>query len=127
MVKKELVTYLKSQNEIWNAFDEEELSSTILPPVIKEKISNSYYFRRSGDIQYFYKPQYIEGGTDGTEHGSWYPYDSHIPCLFYGWGVKPGKTNRETYMTDIAPTIAAMLQIQMPSGCVGKVITEVIK
>ena len=127
LVKKELVTYLKSQNEIWNAFDEEELSSTILPPVIKEKILNSYYFRRSGDIQYFYKPQYIEGGADGTEHGTWYPYDTHIPCLFYGWGVKPGKTNRETYMTDIAPTIAAMLQIQMPNGCVGKVITEVIK
>ena len=127
LVKKELVTYLKSQNEIWNAFDAEELSSTILPPVIKEKIANSYYFRRSGDIQYFYKPQYLEGREDGTEHGTWYAYDSHIPLVWFGWKVKRGKLNRETYMTDIAPTIAAMLQIQMPNGCVGKVITEVIK
>jgi hypothetical protein len=30
-------------------------------------------------------------------------------------------------MTDIAATVAAMLQIQMPNGCVGKVIEEVIK
>jgi len=126
-VKNALVTYLKGQPEIWNAFDEEELATTTLPPVVKEKISNSYYFRRSGDIQYFYKPQYIEGITEGVEHGAWYPYDSHIPCVFFGWGVRPGKTNRETYMTDIAPTIAAMLKIQMPSGCVGKVITEVVK
>ncbi len=126
-IKKEFIDYLKRQNEVLNAFDEEELATTILPAVVKEKFMNSYYFRRSGDIQYFYKPQYIEGGADGTEHGAWYPYDSHIPCVFYGWGVKPGKTNRETYMTDIAPTIAAMLQIQMPSGCVGKVITELIK
>lgn len=126
-VKKVLIAYLKKQPEIWNAFDEEDMATTILPPVVKEKLMNSYYFRRSGDIQYFYKPQYIEGGADGTEHGAWYTYDSHIPSVFFGWGVKPGKTNRETYMTDIAPTIAAMLKIQMPSGCVGKVVTEAIK
>lgn len=126
-VKKELVTYLKTQPEIWNAFDEEDLMTTILPPVVKDKIANSYYFRRSGDIQYFYKPQYIEGGADGTEHGAWYPYDSHIPLVWFGWNIKPGKLNRETYMTDIAPTIAAMLQVQMPGGCVGKVITEVMR
>lgn len=126
-IKKEFIAYLKRQNEVLNAFDEEELATTILPAVVKEKFMNSYYFRRSGDIQYFYKPQYIEGVSDGTEHGAWYPYDSHIPCVFFGWGVKPGKTNRETSMTDIAPTIAAMLQIQMPNGCVGKVITEVVK
>ena len=126
-VKKELVNFLKTQSEIWNAFDEEDLLITVLPTVVKKKISNSYYFRRSGDIQYFYKPQYVEGPSDGVEHGAWYPYDSHIPCVFFGWGVKPGKTNRETSMTDIAPTIAAMLKIQMPSGCIGKVITELVK
>ena len=103
------------------------LATTLLPPVVKEKLLNSYYFRRSGDIQYFYKPQYIEGVTAGTEHGAWYPYDSHIPLVWFGWNVRPGKLNRETYMTDIAPTIAAMLRIQMPNGCVGKVITEVVK
>lgn len=126
-VKKEIVNYLKTLPEIWNAFDEEDLNSTILPPVLKNMIANSYYYRRSGDIQYFYKPQYIEGPADGVEHGSWYPYDTHIPCVFFGWGVKPGKTYRETYMTDIAPTIAAILKIQMPNGCIGKVITEVMK
>lgn len=127
MVKKELVTYLKTMTEVWNAYDEEELETTILPTVVKEKLSNSYYFRRSGDIQYFYKPQYIEGAAGGTDHGAWYPYDSHIPLVWFGWNIKPGKTNREVYMTDIAPTLAAMLQVQMPNGCVGKVITELIK
>jgi hypothetical protein len=47
--------------------------------------------------------------------------------LWYGWGIKAGKTNRETYMTDIAPTLAALLHIQMPSGTIGKVISEVMK
>ncbi|MBP6431545.1 MAG: alkaline phosphatase family protein [Ferruginibacter sp.] len=126
-IKKEIVAYLKTIPEVWNAFDKDDFSKTILPSVIKERLSNSYYFRRSGDVQYFYKPQYTDYTKDGLEHGAWYPYDAHIPCLFYGWGVKPGKIHRETYMTDIAPTIAAILKIQMPNGCVGKVIEEVVK
>lgn len=127
LLKKFIVDNLKMIPEVWNAYDVDDFAQVILPPVVREKISNSYYFRRSGDIQYFYKPQYTDYTDTGIEHGAWYPYDSHIPCVFFGWGVKPGKTNRETYMTDIAPTIAAMLHIQMPSGCVGKVITELVK
>jgi hypothetical protein len=126
-IKKIIVDYLKTIPEVWNAFDMDDLSQITLPAVIKERLGNSYYFRRSGDVQYFYKPQYTDFTDQGLEHGTWYPYDAHIPCVFFGWGVKPGKTNRETYITDIAPTIAAMLQIQMPNGCVGKVIRELIK
>ncbi|MFM2358065.1 MAG: hypothetical protein RLY16_57, partial [Bacteroidota bacterium] len=69
---------------------------------------------------------YFDGGSKGTTHGLWNPYDAHIPLVFFGNGIKKGSTNRETYMTDISATVAALLHIQMPSGCVGKVITEVI-
>ncbi|MGE5106728.1 MAG: alkaline phosphatase PafA [Sphingobacteriales bacterium] len=126
-VKAFLVDYLKSLNEVWNAYDVDDFSTISMPSKIKERLANSYYFRRSGDIQFFYKPQYTDYTTTGLEHGAWYPYDSHIPLLFYGWNIKPGKLNREVYMTDIAPTISAMLKIQMPNGCIGKVIEEVMK
>jgi hypothetical protein len=89
--------------------------------------SNGYYRTRCGDIQIILKPGYVGGDGTGTSHGAWNPYDSHIPLLWYGWGIKHGKTNRETYMTDIAPTLAAILRIQMPSGCIGHVIEEVMK
>ena len=88
---------------------------------------NGYFPQRSGDIQFVLKPGYVDGNGKGTTHGLWNPYDAHIPLLWYGWGIKQGKTNRETYMTDIAPTVSALLHIQMPSGCVGKVIEEVMK
>ena len=49
-----------------------------------------------------------------------------FPC--YGMaGASGRKTNREVYMTDIAPTIAALLHIQMPSGTIGHVIEDIIK
>jgi arylsulfatase A-like enzyme len=109
------------------AFETSAISSVTLNSTIKEMMTNGYNATRSGDIQLLFKPQWIEGfKPGGTTHGVWNPYDAHIPLLWYGWNVKPGKLNRQTYMTDIAPTIAAMLHIQMPSGCVGHVIEEII-
>ena len=122
-----LIAELKKQPSIVDAMELEKISEATLPEPQKSMMINGYTPNRSGEIQFVFKPGYFNGGTKGTTHGLWNPYDAHIPLLFYGWNVKQGKTNRETYMTDIAATIAAMLQIQMPSGCVGKVITEVIK
>src|SRR6266542_2082882 len=125
-VKSWVINYLLNNDAVSNAFDVTRISSTTLNEEQKSMFGNGYNQRLSGDIQIILKPNYIEGGEAGTTHGLWNPYDSHIPLLFYGWGVKHGKTNKETYMTDIAPTLSALLHIQMPSGCVGKVIEEVM-
>ncbi len=122
-----LIAELKKEPTIVNAVELEKISDATLPEPQKKMMINGYAPSRSGDIQFVFKPGYFAGASKGTTHGLWNPYDAHIPLLFYGWNVKQGKTNREIYMTDIAATIAAMLQIQMPSGCVGQVISEVIK
>jgi predicted AlkP superfamily pyrophosphatase or phosphodiesterase len=126
-VKKAIIKTLQSKPFIIAAFETDKLALATLPEPQKTMLANGFNPKRSGDIQFTLKAGYFDGGTKGTTHGLWNPYDAHIPCVFFGWGVKRGKTNRETYMTDIAPTLAAMLQIQMPNGSVGKVITELIK
>lgn len=126
-LKSWIVDYLNKSESISFAFDLKDLNTVPLNAKMREMFNNGYFYNRSGDIQFIPKPGYIDGGATGTTHGLWNPYDAHIPMLFYGWGIKKGKTNRETYMTDIAPTIAALLHIQMPSGCVGKVVEEVLK
>jgi predicted AlkP superfamily pyrophosphatase or phosphodiesterase len=122
-----VINQLKKKDFILNAIELDKLMEAAIPEPQKNRMANGYTPKRSGDIQFMFKPGYFDGTKKGTTHGLWNPYDAHIPCIFYGWGVKPGKTNRETYMTDIAPTIAAILKIQMPNGCVGKVIEEVVK
>ena len=123
-----VIDFLSKQPTVARVFDLHQLEATALPAKIKEMIVNGYYPSRAGDIQIILKSNYIEAFlTTGTTHGMWYPYDAHIPLLWYGWGIKAGKTNRETYMTDIAPTLAALLHIQMPGGSIGKVISEVMK
>jgi len=126
-VNKTLIQFLLKKEAIANAFETSKILTTSLPITQREMFANGYFPNRSGDIQIVLKSGYMEGGNTGTTHGIWAPYDAHIPLLFYGWGIKKGHTNKETYMTDIAPTIAALLHIQMPSGSVGKVLEEVIK
>lgn len=122
-----IINYLKQNEAILNAFELSELMETPMNSTIKERLANGYFENRSGDIQVVLKSGYIDGMKTGTTHGLWNPYDAHIPLLWYGWGIKKGSTHRETYMTDIAATLAALLKIQMPSGCVGKVIEDVMK
>lgn len=123
-IKKALINYLNTQNGIAGAVDLEILNQSSIPEEIKKYVGNGYNPQRSGDIYYIMKSGYIDGETTGTTHGAWYPYDSHIPLIFMGWGVNPGKTNHIYYMTDISATLAAMLRIQMPSGCIGRPISE---
>lgn len=124
-VKKAAVNYLRLQNGISDAVDLEILNTATIPEEIKNRITNGYSARRSGDVYFISKSNWFDGSATGTTHGAWYPYDSHIPLVFMGWKVKPGKTNKTYYMSDIASTLAAMLHIQMPSGSIGNPITEI--
>lgn len=124
-IKRSVIQNLLLQPGIDKAMDLENIPAASLPEPLRMMLANGYNQKLSGDIQFLYRPQWFEGGARGTTHGSWNPYDSHIPLVWFGWGVKSGKTHREVYMTDIAPTVAAMLQIQMPNGSIGKVIEEV--
>jgi arylsulfatase A-like enzyme len=121
-VKRTIIKTLLAQPGVMKAVDLENLAAANLPQQVNMMLTNGYNQKLSGEVQFIYKPGWFEGGYTGTTHGSWNPYDSHIPLLWYGWNVKRGKTNQEVYMTDIAPTLAAMLKIQMPNASVGKVI-----
>jgi hypothetical protein len=127
-IYKEVISYLLQQPGISRAFALDALSGITLNSKIKSAVTNSYYPSRSGDIQIILDPQWIEGFENrGTTHGVWNPYDAHIPLVWFGWNIRAGKANKEVYMTDIAPTIASMLHIQMPSGSIGNVIEEATK
>lgn len=62
----------------------------------------------------------------GTTHGSGYSYDTHVPLLFFGKGIKKGTSKKYYPIIDIAPTLANLLQIEFPNGTTGKVIEEAL-
>lgn len=121
------IEVLKRQDDIAFAIDMDKVSESTIPAILKERIINGYNRERSGVIQVVPKPGYFSGGVTGTTHGTWNPYDAHIPFVLMGWGINHGSTNRPVNMTDIAPTIAALLHIQAPNASIGKPVTEAIK
>lgn len=123
-----VINFLNQLAQIDKAFIIKDALTLPLTQTIREMVVNGFYEQRSGQIQFIFKPGYIDGWIgSAAEHSVWNTYDAHIPLLFYGHGIKKGNTYRQTYMTDIAATLAALLNIQMPSGCIGKVIEEVME
>ena len=128
-VKKATVSFLQKQPGIQFAVDIDHIGSAPIPEPLRTQIINGYNTKRCGPVMIIPNAGWFsgsEGGT-GTTHGSGNPYDTHIPLVFMGWGIKPGATNRYVRMSDISPTLAALLHIQMPNGNVGEVIGEVLK
>ena len=127
-VKNETKNWLLSQYHVAYVLDMENIHKGAVPDLIKQKAINGYNRRRSGYLLIINDPGWYYGyAPTGTTHSTWHPYDTHIPLLFYGWKIPKGKSNRTIYMEDIAATLAALLHIQMPNGCIGNVITEVVK
>jgi predicted AlkP superfamily pyrophosphatase or phosphodiesterase len=104
-----------------------ELGESSINSYQLELYKNGVHAKRSGDIQIVTQPGWFAGGNTGTTHGSPYNYDTHVPLLFYGWGVPKGETLRRTSIADIAPTVAALLHVLPPSGTVGNPIPEALK
>ncbi len=132
-LKKDCIDFLQKQPDIAFAVDMKKAQTADVPEALRKRIVNGYNIAHSGEIQIILQPGFFtghgsgDGGPTGTTHGSWNPYDNHIPLVFMGWGIKHGSTVRETHMTDIAPTVAALLHKQAPNGNIGQPIPEVMK
>ncbi len=92
-----------------------------------EKLKKGFHNRLSGDILFTLLPGWVEYGPTGSTHGSGYEYDTHVPLLFMGWGVKSGSTYEPVDIEDIAPTVSSILKITWPQAATGKPIGSAIK
>jgi hypothetical protein len=126
-IKYKLSNFIKSIPGVMDVVDLSNINNASIIAELKTLIQNGYNAQRSGDLYIILNPAWMEDFTKGTTHGTSFKYDTHIPLVWYGWNVKPGKDYNTIYMTDIAPTIASMIQIQEPNGCIGKPILGLLK
>lgn len=126
-IKKFTISELEKRPDFLFVIDANEVQETTVPQPIKERVINGLNRIRSGDIQIITRDNMLPSySKTGTTHSVWNSYDAHIPLIFMGTGVKQGESNREYHMTDIAPTVSALLKIQFPSGNIGNPIVEVL-
>lgn len=125
------VDWLSRRAEVAYAFPLNRLPDC-LPEPIRTCVVNGYNPQRSGQIQIIFQSGVQEDYAlldelrrpghlrKGTTHSVWAPDDTHIPLIFFGHGVAHAWDNTPHTITDIAATMAALLNIQEPSGCVGQ-------
>ena len=120
-VVNELVKILESFDFISKAYTADFILGSSELIEYEKLIQNGYHKERSGDIALILKENVIFYNGKGTTHGSGYNYDTHVPLIFYGYGIKKGETLNHTEIPDIAPTISKLLGLEMKNST-GKVL-----
>jgi predicted AlkP superfamily pyrophosphatase or phosphodiesterase len=92
---------------------------------IGSRVLRGFNARRSGDLEVILEPFWMRQ-AQGTTHGTPYNYDAHIPLILMGRRIKPGVYSNAVALNDLAPTLATLLDVEMPSGSSGRVLTESI-
>ncbi len=128
LIATELITkFLLKREGIADVFPENILRQAPFDEQsIKGKVVRGFNKKRCGDIAFVLEPGWLAWGTSGTGHGSAYTYDTHIPIIFYGAGVKKGTSSQFHTITDIAPTLSVMLKTKFPNGSTGQPIVEIV-
>lgn len=118
----ELVNY----KSIYKTVTAYNLQNTYFDSGVLSRLQKGYNQKFSGDVLLIPNPSTISGERTGTTHGSGYNYDTHVPIIFYGKGIKKGSLKRKISITDLVPTMSNLLKINFPNGSTGNVISEVL-
>ncbi len=86
-------------------------------------ILNGFLASRAPDLIIVQDQFYLFGAT-GTSHGTPFNYDSHVPVIFMGNGIRSGHYYNRIAVNDIAPTLSAIAGALEPSGSQGRVLSE---
>ncbi|WP_019669852.1 alkaline phosphatase PafA [Eudoraea adriatica] len=131
-VQREVADFMISLDEVTGALSAADLQTHSYGYGMNQMLQNGYHSKRSGDVLLVFKPGYVQNldpritmqRIKGTTHGSGYAYDTHVPMLWFGKSIPKGQSLRKVSVTDIAPSIAQMLNIQYPSGTSGEPLIE---
>jgi arylsulfatase A-like enzyme len=99
------------------------MKGEVLNDQVSAAVRNGFYRKRSGDIIVIPEAFYIYEKT-GTSHGTPFGYDTHVPVIFMGPGIHAGHYYEKIAVNDIAPTLAAIVGVEEPSGSIGRVLQE---
>jgi hypothetical protein len=91
---------------------------------IGRRVLNGFFAQRSPDVEVVLDPYWIAGSTPAT-HGAPFGYDTHVPVLFLGAAIRPGRYDQPVTVNDVAPTLATLLGVETPAGAVGRALAEI--
>jgi predicted AlkP superfamily pyrophosphatase or phosphodiesterase len=80
-----------------------------------DRHQRAFYASRSGDlVARLRRYVYLGGFVGGTGHGTPHDYDRHVPIVFMGPGIHPGRRDVDTGPEDIAWALGRLLGLDYP-------------
>ncbi|MCG6968573.1 MAG: alkaline phosphatase family protein [Gammaproteobacteria bacterium] len=130
-VEKAVATELEKFDGVAAAVSSIALRTASLPDtLLLRSILRNFHPKRSGDIYVVFEPNVFINDFDGltvaSTHGSPWRYDTYVPVMFAGAGLKSGEVSRPVTPYDIAPTLSAYLGVKPPSAAIGNPLPEVL-
>ncbi len=127
-VAEEAKKALMQLDGVFNVYSLKDLSDKSCADKTAKMAFLAAHPKLRSDLYVVLKPQWLNGNELGTTHGSPFAYDTHVPLIFFGGEIPKGKkTVRRVEITDIAPTLALLLRLQMPACTIGEAISEVFE
>jgi predicted AlkP superfamily pyrophosphatase or phosphodiesterase len=127
-IQQACASYVTKFKGVAVALTATELSLGVQRSGLYSFIQNGYHSQRSADVMIQLQSGWIDWYKNtGTTHGSAYSYDTHVPLIFTGRGIKPGSSDLPVSICDIAPTLSSLLNIEFPSGNTGVPLTGYLK
>lgn len=125
---------LLDQPGIGFAFTRTQLERGALPATrLATYVQRAWHQKSAVDLVVVQKPFYYfqsssTSSTSVCSHGTPYSYDTNVPLMLSGpkW-IKPGRYGEYTETVDIAPTLAHILSVRVPSASEGKVLTQALQ
>ncbi len=106
---------------VWRVYKKDELSTS--DPFTRAS-AFSHYEGRSGDLKMLGRSYWITSSSTST-HGTGYSYDTRVPMILFGAGIKKGEYLQPSAPIDLAPTLAFLTGITLPDA-MGRVLTEAL-
>lgn len=115
------------------AFTRTQLERGTLPSHrVATLVQRAWHRQMAVDLVVVQKPfYYFQTKSNSPQavcsHGTPYSYDTNVPLMIQGekW-IKPGRYGHYAEVVDIAPTLAHILNVRVPSASEGKVLTQAL-
>lgn len=117
---------VRNTPHVLRVYTYDELAAGIPPrDYIDRRLLHGFHRERGADLFFALDPYWVYV-AHGASHGSPHQYDAHVPVIFSGAGIRPGWYRNNIVVNDIAPTVAAILGVNVPSGSTGRVLERAL-
>jgi hypothetical protein len=124
-VVREAANVIRAMPNIFRVYTREQLMNGLsMKDQVSQRVMHGYFPRRGADLYVLPDPYYIFGATT-TTHGAAFGYDTHVPLILMGFGIRAGNYYSSVAINDVAPTLSAILGVETPSGSEGRILSEI--